>query len=238
MPGTTVDDVEVRWNLGNKHAFLLDTAGLRRKANVKDPVEKISALRSLSVIDRSHMVLAVISVEDEIADQDIRVIKYAIDAGKAILVLLNKTDLVSKKDLKEFEAEIIYRLDDATYVPFHFISAKKGIGIAKITDLVKKLEREIHRNHDTKIVNHHLKIAQERHHLPAAQGTLRSKIYYGCQVGYFPKKILVFAKRPDWIPESYRRYVQNFFRKALKIKYLPLEVEFRKRQSIYKKNKK
>ena len=236
VPGTTIDEIETAWSVGKRKVVLVDTAGMRRKSKVKDPVEKISALRSLQVVDQSDIVMIMIAADREVSDQDMRTLNYAVEKGKAVIAIVNKSDLLKNK--KDFEAELKYKLRSFEYIPMVFISALHSTNIDRLSSKIGQILSELNLSITTGKINKAFTEAQERHSMPIKTGGARPKIFYGCQTDNHPLTITVFAKRPDWILDSYKKYLNNYVRQALEINHIPLVIEYRERESLYKKSKK
>jgi len=229
VSGTTRDPVDTPLSYHGKSLILVDTAGLRRQAKVSDSIEYYSALRTERVVlDSDVCIVLVDASEEEMHAQDIRIIQTAWDAGKAVILLANKWDLVSKETMTatEWERKVRARVPFLTWVPIVFISALTGQRVRRCLDLVLEVEAQRHRRIDTHEVNEVLERLIGRQPPPHHRGRV-VKIKYGAQVETSPPTFLMFANYPKAIPEHYLRYLHNGFRQAWGFMGTPIRIRMR-----------
>lgn len=215
IPGTTRDaiDTVIDWN--NMKINLIDTAGLRRKSRVKESLEYYSVLRTIRAVDRSDAVLMMIDAMEGITSQDKKIAGYAHDNGKAIVIGVNKWDLVEKetRTMEEYREDIYYQLKFLTYAPVTFISALTG---QRIDEALKLLEYVVDQNSlriKTGLLNEVLQEAVQLREPPSRKGK-RLKLYYATQVGIKPPTFVLFVNDPGLMHFAYQRYLENALRQA------------------------
>jgi len=215
MPGTTRDAVDtmIEWN-DIKFNFI-DTAGLRRKSRVKESIEYYSNLRALKSVDRSDAVLMMIDAEKGITDQDKKIAGYAHDEGKAMVIAINKWDLMDKgsKTMQNYTDEVYYQLKFLNYVPVTYISALTGERIDEMLSLLEYVVDQSTLRIKTGILNEVITEAVQLREPPSKKGK-RLKLYYGSQVGVKPPKFVFFVNDPNLMHFAYQRYLENVLREA------------------------
>lgn len=215
MPGTTRDAVDtlIEWK-ENKFNFI-DTAGLRRKSRVKEDIEYYSNLRALRSIDRADAVLMMIDAEKGVTDQDKKIAGYAHDEGKAMVIAVNKWDLMDKnsKTMQNYTDEVYFQLKFLNYVPVTYISALTGERIEELLSLVEFVVDQSNLRIKTGILNEVISEAVQLREPPSRKGK-RLKIYYGSQVGIKPPTFVFFVNDPNLMHFAYQRYLENVLREA------------------------
>lgn len=231
QPGTTRDAIDTPLTADGKEYLLIDTAGMRKKARVNEPTERYSVARGLKAIDNSDVVLLVIDATSGITEQDQRIAGYAHEAGKGMLLVVNKWDLPEKDDktMKKFEQEIKEKLPFADYLLSIFVSAKTGQRIDKILPLADFIAEQQSRRIPTSQVNEVLREAVLHNPPPADKGR-RAKIFYASQVGIKPPKFVIFVNDPEILHFSYERYIENKMREAFGFAGTPVWLMWRKRE--------
>lgn len=231
QPGTTRDAIDTPLTVDGKEYLLIDTAGMRKKARVNEPTERYSVARGLKAIDNSDVVLLVIDATSGITEQDQRIAGYAHEAGKGMLLVVNKWDLPEKDDktMKKFEQEIKEKLPFADYLLSIFVSAKTGQRIDKILPLADFIAEQQSRRIPTSQVNEVLREAVLHNPPPADKGR-RAKIFYASQVGIKPPKFVIFVNDPEILHFSYERYIENKMREAFGFAGTPVWLMWRKRE--------
>ncbi|MDD4587418.1 MAG: ribosome biogenesis GTPase Der, partial [Heliobacteriaceae bacterium] len=198
IPGTTRDAIDTPFDRDDKHYVLIDTAGMRRKGRIDEPVERYSVLRALRAIDRSDVALMVIDATQGVTEQDKKIAGYAHDGGKACVLVLNKWDLVPKDDktMHQFDRQIRRELLFLSYVPTVYVSALTRQRLPKILELVDFVAEQHSRRVPTAVVNE-LLADIVRINPPAADRTRRLKIYYMTQVGVKPPTFILFVNKGE-----------------------------------------
>lgn len=231
--GTTRDSIEVPINMGNKKLTLIDTAGMRRKRSIKELTEKFSVSKSVESIKRADVVIILIDASENIVDQDIHLLGLTLAIGKPVVVVANKMDLLKNKDKDELESKINRKLRFANYLSLHYISAKEGKGLKKLINLAEKIYQSSVKDLDTSILNKLLKVALSNQQ-PSMSGRFRPKLRYVHSGGNNPPRIIIHGNNLKDIQASYTRYLENFFRKELKLESTPLEVVYKEQTNPFR----
>jgi GTP-binding protein len=229
IAGTTRDPIDTRFRYHGQTLVFVDTAGLRRQAKVKDSIEYYSAIRTDRVIHTSEVcVLLVDASEDELHAQDVRIAQTAWDAGRALILIANKWDLVEKDTMTapEWERKVRTRIPFLQWVPIVFTSAETGQRVRKVLDLILEVNEERSRRIDTHEVNEVLERLVGRQPPPHHRGR-PVKVKYGTQVSVRPPTFAIFANFPKAIPDHYVRYLHNGFRNAWSFMGTPIRLRIR-----------
>jgi GTPase len=228
--GTTRDAVDTLLNSGRHNYLLIDTAGIRRKGKTKDKLEKFSVLKALHSLSRCDIAVVLIDAEEGIAEQDTKVIGYTQEQGRALMILLNKWDLLEgdKKRQERLLEEVRLATNFIPFVPVFKVSAKTGAGIKRLFPEIGKMHRQFTQRFPTAALNRLLEEAKAKHEPPMYQGR-RLKLYYTAQISTAPPTFAVIANQPKGIHFSYQRYLTNRFREGLGLDRVPLRLFFRER---------
>lgn len=230
IAGTTRDSVDILVSRDKYTYLLIDTAGIRRKGKTTDKLEKFSVLKALKAIGRCDIALVVLDAEEGITEQDTKVISYTQDQGRALIVLINKWDLIKedKKRQEQLLLEVELALKFIPYAPVLKVSALTGTGIKRLFPEIGKLYRQFHQRFPTAALNRLLAEAVARHEPPYYHGR-RLKFFYTAQLGTAPPLFAVVANDPKGIHFSYQRYLTNCFRDGLGLDRVPVRLLFRER---------
>lgn len=230
LPGTTRDAVDtlIEWN-EIKFNFI-DTAGLRRKSKVKEDVEYYSNLRALRSVDRADAVLMMIDAEKGVTDQDKKIAGYAHDEGKAMVMAINKWDLMKKStnSMNKYTDEVYYQLKFLNYVPITYISALTGERIDELLSLLEYVVDESNLRVKTGVLNEVITEAVQLREPPSRKGK-RLKIYYVSQVGIKPPTFVLFVNDPNLMHFAYQRYLENTLREAFGYVGNPMKFKLKQR---------
>jgi GTP-binding protein len=231
LAGTTRDSVDSPFIYNKKRYVLIDTAGIRRKGKVSQKLEKYSVIQALKAMDRAHVVLAVVDGSAGIIEQDLHVAGYAFERGRAVVLVVNKWDLVDKDHgtMKEFTLDLRHRFSFLGNVPILFVSALTGQRAAKIIKDVEMVSEQFNRRIPTAALNTALQEAVEAHQPPISKGR-RIKFFYMTQTAVRPPTFVVFTNQADGIHFSYQRYLTNKLREAFGFVGVPLRIEYRDRE--------
>lgn len=231
VPGTTRDSVHTLLETKAGRYLLIDTAGIRKKGKVTEKLEKFSVLRSLAALEECDIALLLVDAGEGITEQDARVIGYALERGRACLVLVNKWDLVKgdAKKQKWIMNEIAMALRFMEYAPVLKISALTGTGVKKILPAVNEVYEQYRMSFSTNRLNTLLGQAVEAHVPPIHKGK-RLKLYYTTQVGVKPPTFVIFANYPKGVHFSYQRFLVNQFRDGLGLSKVPVRIVLKERQ--------
>jgi GTP-binding protein len=230
-PGTTRDALDTPFELEGEPCLLVDTAGIRRKARINERVERFSVNRSLRTVDRGDLVIHLLDGVEGVTDQDAQILSYAVQRGKALLLAVNKWDVVSKSgaDAKAYRDEVYHRLSFVDFVPVTFISAATGYGVRKMLETAGRVLRVYGKKVSTSVLNEALQRIVKAHAAPLAQGKV-VKFYYGTQTGTRPPTFTFFINRPQAVPESYQRYLIHQLRANLALENVPIRIVLRARR--------
>jgi len=229
IPGTTRDPVDTLFRYHERTLIFVDTAGLRRQTRVKDNLEYYSALRTDRVIRASDVCVVLIDASDqELHAQDIKILRTAWEAGKAVVLLMNKWDLVEKDTMTApaFEKKMRERIPFLRWIPMLFTSAMTGQRIRKTLDLILDVGEERRRRIETHEVNEVLEALLRRQPPPLYRGR-RVKVKYGTQVTITPPTFAIFSNYPKALPAPYIRYLESGFREAWSFMGTPIRIRFR-----------
>jgi len=230
-PGTTRDSVDTQLSWAGRDYTLIDTAGIRRRARVKEKIEKFSVIKALRSLERCHVACVVIDAWQGIGEQDARISGYALERGKAVVVVLNKWDLVRDDDTKQkyLERSLEMQLGFLGFAPKVRTSAVTGQGIRRLFQYIDKAYGQFSSSVKTSDLNRVMKEIVAKHP-PAVVGHKRPNIYYATQVDIRPPTFLVFVNRPEWIQRNYHRYLLNQFRSRLGLPLTPIRIIFKKKK--------
>ena len=228
--GTTRDSIDTKLTRDGQDYVVIDTAGLKKRGKIYESVDKYSMLRALAAVDRSEIVLLVIDANEGIIEQDKHVVGYAIEKKKAIIIVVNKWDLVKKEQntQSEYEKEIRKQFQFLEYAPIVFVSAKTT---AKVDNIFEKINM-VHKAYDTHIstslLNQVVQDAQMMNEAPDFNGG-RLKIYFVNQANSCPPTFVLFVNRPKYAHFSYLRYIENRLRDSFNLDGTPIELVLRER---------
>jgi GTP-binding protein len=228
--GTTRDPVDIKVNWLNRDFIFVDTAGMRRRSKVTESVEKLSIMFAEREIDDADIVLLMIDASDEPSDQDIRMAKLIEEKYKSLIVVMNKSDLLREKDTTKnaVKEKVRDKLHFLSYVPVNFISVLTGEGFDALYKKILEVEAEYSRKIPTSKLNKFFHANVTEHSVPIRQGK-RPKIYYLTQERSSPPTFLLFCNHPGLIEKSYRKYIQNKFRKEFNFLGTPIRFVYKKK---------
>lgn len=230
IPGTTRDAIDTYFSVEDQQYMFIDTAGLRRKKNINEMIERFSVVRTLHAVDRSDVCLLVIDAEDGVTEQDTKIAGYAFEQGKAMVIAVNKWDLIAKETMTmvQYERKIREELSFVNYAPIVFISAKTGQRVDKVFDAVNKAYNNAHFRISTGVLNDIINRAVLLNQPNSDKGK-RPKLYYATQVSVAPPTFVIFAKYADIIHFSYKRYLENQIRDYYSFEGTPILLKFNER---------
>lgn len=225
VAGTTRDSIDTPFVFHGEPYIFVDTAGLRRKSKIDDGVEFYSALRTRRAIDRADLCLLLIDATEGLHNQDLKIATLAWDAGRAMIIVVNKWDLKDKDDktAAKFQKECVEKAPYLKHVPFVFISVLTGQRVTKVLDVIRTVREERAKRIPTSDVNEALHELLARRQPPQAAGN-EVKLNYATQVETAPPTIVVFGNHPDLVQEHYIRYLHNGFREKWAFTGNPLRI--------------
>ena len=231
IPGTTRDAVDTPFTVDGEPFVLVDTAGIRRKRAVEDEtIERYSVIRSLAAVRRADVVLIVVDAEQGLSEQDVKIAGYVHEEGKPSVLVVNKWDLIEKdtSTMNQFKKDMQVDLAFMDYVPFLFISAKTGQRVNKLLSAAKESYAQSIRRITTGTLNDIVNEAISMTEPPAMSGK-RLKIYYATEVSVQPPTFVIFVNEESLVHFSYKRYMENYFRKTFGFQGTPIKIIFRNR---------
>ncbi len=230
ISGTTRDSIDTPFVKGDKSYVVIDTAGLKKRGKIYESIDKYSAIRALKAIERSEIVLLVLDGHEGITEQDKHVISYATDLHKAIIIVVNKYDIVDKQvnTTSEMTKWIRQEYKFLDYAPICFVSAKTKQRINTVFEALEMVHEAYHTRIKTSLLNDVLQDAQMMNQTPDFNGG-RCKIYYANQVASAPPTFLLFVNEPNWMHFSYLRYIENRLRETFNFEGTPINLLLRRR---------
>ncbi|MEK7737531.1 MAG: ribosome biogenesis GTPase Der [Pseudomonadota bacterium] len=226
MPGTTRDAIEVPFSRNGRDYTLIDTAGLRRRGKVFEAVEKFSVIKTLQAIEQCNVVVLMVDASQDISDQDAHIAGFAIEAGRALVVAVNKWDAVDDYRREIVKMNIERKLNFLGFARVHYISALKGDGIAGVLASVDKAWAAAMAKLSTPKLTRAL-IAAVAKQAPPRHGIFRPKLRYAHQGGRNPPLIVIHGNALEHVPDSYKRYLERTFMEGFKLQGTPLRVQFK-----------
>ncbi|ENO85659.1 ribosome biogenesis GTPase Der [Thauera linaloolentis] len=232
MPGTTRDAIAIPFERGGKRYTLIDTAGLRRRGKVFEAVEKFSVIKTLQAIQEANVIVLVLDAAQDISDQDAHIAGFALEAGRALVVGINKWDAVDDYQRDRLKADIARKLAFLGFARFHQISALRSQGIGGLLKSVDAAYAAATANLATPRLTRTLQQAVARQ-APPRHGMARPKMRYAHQGGMNPPVIVIHGNALESIPTSYVRYLERCFMDAFKLQGTPLRIQFRTTHNPY-----
>jgi GTPase len=231
IPGTTRDAIDSVLETEDGKFILIDTAGLRRKSKIKAEIERYSVVRTLAAIERANVCILMIDAEDGISEQDEKIVGYAHEQGKAIMIIVNKWDLIEKDDktMLTFKKNLQYNLSFIDYAPYLFISAKTGQRVQKVLSMAKGCYDNYCRRISTGVLNDVINKAVLMKEPPIV-GLKRLRIYYVTQVDTKPPTFIFFINDYNSAHFSYQRYLQNQIRENFNFEGTAIKIQYRERK--------
>jgi len=237
MPGTTRDSVYIPMEHDGREYTLIDTAGIRRRKNVTDVVEKFSVIKTLRAIEDANVCLLVIDAQEGITDQDLSLLGFILESGRSLVLAVNKWDGLDDHVKDRIKTELDRRLGFIDFARIHFISALHGTGVGHLYESVEEAFISATKRISTSMVTKILDMAVFDHQPPMHQGR-RIKLKYAHAGGYNPPIIVIHGNSAKKLPPSYKRYLMNYYRKSLKIMGTPIRIEFRETSNPFAGKKK
>ncbi len=229
ISGTTRDSIDTPFTKDGKNFVVIDTAGLKKKGKIYEAIDKYSAIRALKAIERSEIVLLVIDGDKGILEQDKHVIQYATDLHKAIIIVINKWDLVDKdtNTMSSFTKEVKKEYKFLDYAPIVYVSALQRKRINTLFDALNLVHEAYHTRIKTSLLNDVIQEAQVMNQAPDFNGG-RLKIYYATQVLSAPPTITLVVNDPEFMHFSYQRYLENRLRETFNFDGTPIKFSLKK----------
>lgn len=226
LPGTTRDSIFIPFTRQNQKYTIIDTAGVRRRARITETVEKFSVVKALQAIEGCDVVILVIDATEGITDRDLGLLGFVLEAGKALVVAVNKWDGLSEHHKEEVKRTLVYRLQFADFAKVHYISALHGTGVGNLFKAVQSAYRASTKELSTSVLTQVLEKAVRNHTPPMVHGR-RIKLRYAHTGGHKPPLIIIHGNQTEHVPESYKRYLMNTFRTDLRLEGTPIRIDFK-----------
>lgn len=234
MPGTTRDSIEIPFERGGRHYTLIDTAGIRRKGKVFEAIEKFSVVKTLQSISEANVVLLLLDAQQDISEQDAHIAGFVLEAGRALVVGVNKWDGLTTDQRDHIKREMDRKLSFLSFAKFHFISALKSTGIAPLIKSIDAAYAAAMVKLPTPQLTRALQEALD-HQQPRRKGSVRPKLRYAHQGGQNPPVIVIHGNTLNAIDDSYKRYLEKHFRESFSLVGTPLRIELRSGKNPFSK---
>ncbi|MDI1351541.1 MAG: ribosome biogenesis GTPase Der [bacterium] len=226
MPGTTRDSISIPFERDDQRYILIDTAGVRRKARIGEKIEKFSVIKTLQAIKESNVCLQLLDANEGITDQDMNLLGFIIESGKALVIAINKWDGLDEEHKERVKDELSRRLHFANFAKIRFISALHGSGVGGLFNDIKEAFASATQSFSTPKLTRLLQDISTKHTPPCVNGR-RIKLRYAHIGGHNPPIIIIHGNQLNSLPESYKRYLNNEFIKHLGLVGTPLKIEFK-----------
>ena len=234
--GTPRDSIEIPFERMGKPYTLIDTAGVRRRGKVYEMVEKFSVIKALQAVEAAQVVVIVIDAREGITDQDLHLLGYVLDSGRALMIAVNKWDGLEADHKERVRVELGRRLEFAPWVKIKFISALHGTGVGDLWGMVEKAWDsafiKVGTNEMTRIME-----SITAGHPPPRNGRFRAKLRFAHMGGNNPPTIVLHGNRTESLPNTYKRFLENRFREALQLEGTPIRLEFKSGSNPYEGRK-
>ncbi|GAB1256662.1 ribosome biogenesis GTPase Der [Aurantivibrio plasticivorans] len=232
MPGTTRDSVYINYERHGEPYTIIDTAGIRKRKNVKLTVEKFSIVKTLQAIEDANVVILLIDASEGLVEQDLHLMGSVIDAGRALVVAINKWDGLEEDQKNDIRRELDRRLRFVDFADIHFISALHGTGVGHLYKSIKHAYRSATHQLNTNQLTKILEDAVASHQPPMVRGR-RIKLRYAHVGGHNPPIIVIHGNQTEEVPDHYVRYLEKTFRRALQLHGTPIRVQFKSSENPY-----
>jgi len=237
QPGTTRDSIYIPFERHGRHYTLIDTAGIRRRGKTREVAEKFSVVKSLQSIQGANVVVLVLDARKGIVEQDLHLLDYVIQTGRGLVIALNKWDGMDAEQKDHIKVEVKRRLAFADFAQVHFISARHGTGVGDLYKSIHKAYQSARKELSTNILTRILESAVAEH-APPSVNNRRIKLRYAHAGGHNPPIIVIHGKQTDKLPDSYRRFLEKYFRKALKLEGTPIRIELKSGENPFTEKEK
>ncbi len=225
-PGTTRDAIYLDFERAGQKYTLIDTAGIRRRGKVFEAVEKFSVIKTLQAIEDANVVVLLLDAEHAITEQDAHLAGHVLEAGRAVVIGINKWDAVAAEERSEVKRDLDRKMGFLSFAQFHFMSAREGKGVPALLQSVNRAFAAAMAKLPTPRLTRTLQQAVVRQQPPRA-GLVRPKLRYAHQGGVNPPLIIIHGTALQHVPDTYRRYLEHFFSDAFQLRGTPLRIQFK-----------
>ncbi|WP_375752810.1 ribosome biogenesis GTPase Der [Vibrio sp. HN007] len=232
MPGTTRDSIYIPMERDGREYVLIDTAGVRRRKRINETVEKFSVVKTLKAVEDANVVLLIIDARENISDQDLSLLGFALNAGRSIVIAVNKWDGLDTEVKEYVKKELDRRLGFVDFARIHFISALHGTGVGHLFESVQEAYKSATTRVGTSVLTRVMKMATDDHQPPLVRGR-RVKLKYAHAGGYNPPIVVIHGNQVNELPDSYKRYLMNYYRRSLEIMGTPIRIQFQNSENPY-----
>ena len=229
MPGTTRDSIYIPLERNGQKYIVIDTAGVRKRRKINEAIEKFSIVKTLKAIEDCNVAILVIDAREHITDQDLSLLSFILDSGRSLVIAVNKWDGLTTEFKDEIKKELDLRLGFVDFARVHFISALHGTGVGNLFDSINEAYESATRRNSSSTLNRVLQAA--------VSGGRRIKLKYAHAGGYNPPRIIIHGNKVSKMPDSYKRYLINCYRKSLGIMGSPIILEFKEGENPYANQK-
>ncbi len=233
QPGTTRDSIFIPLKRHDKEYTLIDTAGVRKRGKIFEAIEKFSVVKTLQAIHAANVILFIMDAHEGVTDQDLRLLGFILESGKALVIAMNKWDGLSLDEKEAAKSSIDRRLNFVPFARVHYISALHGSGVGNLFDSVNEGYASATKKLTTPALTKILQLAVNAHTPPLVQGR-RIKLRYAHPGGNNPPTIIIHGNQVQALPDSYKRYLANFFQERLKLVGTPVKIELKSGDNPYK----
>lgn len=236
MPGTTRDSIYLPFERDDQKYTIIDTAGVRKRGKVHEVAEKYSVIKALQAIQDANVVIMVLDAQDTISEQDVTLLGYIMDAGRALVIAINKWDGLEEEQKEKIKTELDYKLPFLSFAKKKYVSALHGTGVGDLFGYVKTAYASAMAEFSTPKLTQLLEYLVQQHQPPIVHGH-RIKLRYAHQGGKNPPIIVVHGNKTKDVPASYKRYLFNAFLKRLNLHGTPIRIEFKTGDNPFKDRK-
>lgn len=236
QPGTTRDSISIPLQRHEQHYTLIDTAGIRRRGKIFETTEKFSVVKTLQSIEATQVVLFVLDAREGVTEQDLRLLGFVLDSGKALVIAINKWDNMTSDERDKTRISIDRRLHFLSFVRIHYISALHGSGVGNLFTSIDEAYHSASQKLSTPQLTKILQDAIAAHSPPLVQNR-RIKLRYAHPGGYNPPTIIIHGNQVSSLPDAYRRYLANTYQTRLKLMGTPVKIELKQGENPYRHKK-
>ncbi|MDC0964451.1 ribosome biogenesis GTPase Der [Candidatus Pseudothioglobus singularis] len=236
LPGTTRDSIFIPFEREGQQYTLIDTAGIRRKRSVSEKVEIFSIIKAKDAINDSHVVILVLDAHEGVTEQDATLLGLIADKGRALLIVINKWDGLDDYQKSEVKRKLDIKLSFVNYATVHYISALHGSGVGKLFTPIKRSYENAGGRFPTSLLNRILEQANNTHQPPPVAGK-RMRLKFVNQSDVFPPTLIFHGNHVQNVPNSYERFLKNFFITALKLTNTPIKIQYKSGDNPFKDKK-
>ncbi|AUG99954.1 ribosome biogenesis GTPase Der [Prodigiosinella confusarubida] len=232
MPGTTRDSIYIPMERDGREYVLIDTAGVRKRGKITETVEKFSVIKTLQAIEDANVVLLVIDAREGISDQDLSLLGFILNAGRSLVIVVNKWDGLSQEVKDQVKETLDMRLGFIDFARIHFISALHGSGVGNLFESVTEAYTCSTRRVGTSMLTRIMQMAADDHQPPLVRGR-RVKLKYAHAGGYNPPIVVIHGNQVKDLPDSYKRYLMNYYRRSLDVMGTPIRIQFKEGENPF-----